>query len=118
MKIVRGTTPRITAVMPEGMTLTHAKEIWISLAQGGVVLIDKTFTAGDITLAVHDTEAHILLTQEETLNLSKYQKVVIGMRILFDDGEAISTYSCECDWDCDSQPIEVCDTVKGGVIFA
>lgn len=70
IQIKRGTTPTITAIIPEDIPLEDVVNIWVSIGQGermAVPTIDKIMK--DCTIDLENKKVSVMLTQEETLRL-------------------------------------------------
>lgn len=80
----RGTTPTITYNVD--IDLTSALELYVTLKQGGVVVVEKTIADAEIT----DKAVTITLTQEETLKLDPGQ-VFMQIRAKMPDGSALAS---------------------------
>ncbi len=108
MIIARGTTPTIECVIPEELPLDTAKEIWVTIKQGGTIVVDRTLTSSGVTIG--ENTIFIKLTQEETLQFNNMTKTIIGLRILLNDDNAYSSYINK------EAVICIMDTIKEGVI--
>ena len=114
--IVRGTTPIIECLIPDDIPLSEATEAWVSIGQGGVLVVDRKLS--DYTVSRVDQTLSIALTQEETLKFKTFSKAVIGIRILLNGVNAIASLGKStgcCDYDA-SASIDILDVLKGGVI--
>lgn len=80
----RGTTPTISYNVD--IDLTSALELYITLKQDGLVVIEKSIE--DVTITSESIS--IALTQEETLNLVP-GKVLMQIRAKMPDGAALAS---------------------------
>lgn len=103
MKIRRGTTPTITAIIKDNIDLSSAKAIWLSISQNGKVVIDKTLY--DFTIS--GAKISVTLTQEDTLSLMAGVMCYIQERVLFENDIADASQS---------EYITVDDVIKDGEI--
>lgn len=85
MSIPRGTTPINYFDVP--VDLTGAAVIYLTYAQGGRTIIEKTID----DLTVTDDEISVQLTQEDTLAFNDRQSVDIQIRARFPDGNAVES---------------------------
>ncbi len=109
MVISRGTTPLIwIEVKPDELVLENIKEIWVSISQGGKLVVDRKLSDG--TIELQDNSIVVKLTQQETLAMNTITKTLMGIRILLDNGEAYAS-SLDC-----SSELTVQNVVKGGLI--
>lgn len=81
----RGTTPIHT--FTTDIDLQDAAVIWLTYKMDGKIVIDKQKQ----DLLVTEDEIQIKLTQEETLELRKGEKVRIQIRARFEDGTAVAS---------------------------
>lgn len=105
MTITRGTTPELFCVIPAEISVDNVKEIWISIAQTGEVIIDRKLSDGGIVINVPNLTFR--LTQEESLKFRTFSSAYCGVRILLNDGTALASKKEE---------ITISDVIKGGVI--
>ena len=80
----RGTTPTITYNVD--VDLTSAVELYVTLKQGGIVMVEKEIEDTEIT----DKTITITLTQEETLKLDPGQ-VLMQIRAKMPEGTALAS---------------------------
>ena len=99
--IGRGTTPLQQFICD--IDLSPAVEVYVTYKQGGKVVIEKSID--DITFG--DMEISFKLTQEETLKLSTKLYVMVQIRALFPNGEAVKS---------NEMSASVSDVLKEGVI--
>ena len=85
MSIPRGTTPYNYFDVP--VDLTAAAVIYVTYAQGGCTVIEKT--QDDLTVTAE--ELSVQLTQEDTLAFDSKLPVDIQIRARFADGNAIES---------------------------
>ncbi len=85
MSIPRGTTPYNYFDVP--VDLTDAAVIYVTYAQGGCTVIEKT--KDDLTVTAE--ELSVQLTQEDTLAFDSKLPVDIQIRARFADGNAIES---------------------------
>lgn len=85
--VQRGTTT--TNVFTVDTDLTEASEIYVSYAQGGKVIVEKTLSDG--VSVVSDEEVTVDLTQEDTLALNEHYPVRVQIRVKFPSGSAIAS---------------------------
>lgn len=81
----RGTTPTLKFTLPFDTSTLDA--VWVTIAQGGNVIIDKTKVDCDLK----GKEIIVTLTQEETLALKAESKAEIQLRVLTTDGLALAS---------------------------
>ena len=87
----RGTTPPIYIDLPDALEWTDIAEMWVTVSQAGMIIINKTLddveteTIGDVT------EHFVTLTQSETLKLDSYFDVEIQVRLRDNSGNACSS---------------------------
>lgn len=105
IEIIRGTTPTISAKIPNTIPLDEVSEIWFSISQNGIAIVDRKLS--DNTIMIDGQVISITLTQEETLKFRTYSNVECGIRLRVGDN-ALAT----------STPIfaKIIDVTKGGVI--
>ena len=80
----RGTTPTITYNVD--VDLTSAVELYVTLKEGGLVVIEKSIDDIEVT----DKTITITLSQEETLKLDPGQ-VLMQIRAKMPDGSALAS---------------------------
>lgn len=85
--IQRGTTA--TNLFNVDADLTDASEIYVSYAQSGRVMIEKTLSDG--VSVVSDEEISVALSQADTLTLNEHFPVKIQIRAKFPSGSAIAS---------------------------
>ena len=86
--MIRGTTPRHTFTLP--FPAEHVKKVRIIYAQSGQAVLTKevdTVDGDSITVS---------LTQEDTLRFDAAHLVEIQLRVLMDDGQALSSAIIKC----------------------
>ncbi|MDD3040088.1 hypothetical protein [Bacteroides sp.] len=105
MTITRGTTPELFCVIPDEISVNNIKEIWISIAQMGKILVDRKLSDGGIIVNVPNLT--FKLSQEDSLKFGTYSSAYCGVRILLNDGTALASKKEE---------VVICDVVKGGVM--
>ncbi len=118
--IVRGTTPIIECLIPDDIPLSEATEAWVSIGQGGALVVDKSLSQG--TAVIDGQTLSIALTQEETLKFKTYTQAVIGVRLLLNGTDALASLNQSnapsmdsCSYEADTT-IDIQDVIKGGVI--
>lgn len=108
----RGTTPTLN------ISIDYASydiaTAWITIKQGGRIVIDKTLqsdgvTIEDVTDSQGNTTAiiHMTLTQEDTLALAGGTQAELQVRALMEDGKAGASSTFK---------LGVADVLKDGVI--
>ena len=71
----RGTTPTYSFIMPQGVDLTQADNVYVTFgALKGCTIFTKTGADLDVT----ETQVDVYLTQEETLAFPEYVKVQLN----------------------------------------
>ena len=80
----RGTTPTLKFTLPFDTSTLDA--VWVTIAQGGKVIINKTKVDCDLK----GKDISVTLTQAETLALTA-DKTEIQMRVLTTDGIALAS---------------------------
>lgn len=83
--MIRGTTPTYTFEVPVDMA--SIKSVRITYAQGRNIVLTKQIE--DCTM--QDGTITVTLTQQETLRFAESANVGIQLRVLMDDGLALST---------------------------
>ena len=81
----RGTTPTLRFTLPFDTSTLEA--VWVTIAQGGKVIINKTKVDCDLK----GTDISVTLTQAETLALTAGNKTEIQLRVLTTDGLALAS---------------------------
>ena len=85
----RGTTPTHRFV---GETdLTGASVLYLSYAQDGKILLEKTIDDVDISYENGECVVKVRLTQKETLLFDEHRMVMIQIRVAFPDGTALAS---------------------------
>ncbi len=108
MKITRGTTPVIEAVIPKIVPIWDVQDIWMSIRQQENVVIHKTYENHEVS--VSGQSCMMKLSQQDTLRLTPFQYATIGIRVLTRAGDAYASDISK------NSSIQVLDVVKGGVI--
>lgn len=90
----RGTTPTFTWRL-RNILYTDISVLWLSIAQGGGIVIDKDLSSvtleDEIEDETHNTLVNVLLSQEDTLRLNSKADAETQIRVLFTDGTAGKT---------------------------
>lgn len=81
----RGTTPTLRFTLPFDTSTLDA--VWVTIAQGGKVIINKTKVDCDLK----GNDISVTLTQAETLALTAGNKTEIQLRVLTTDGLALAS---------------------------
>lgn len=81
----RGTTPTLKFTLPFDTSTLDA--VWVTIAQGGKVIINKTKVDCDLK----GKDISVTLTQAETLALTAENKAEIQLRVLTTDGLALAS---------------------------
>lgn len=112
--MTRGTTESIVIDIPLDIDLHEAKEIWVSFTQSSKVLIQRKLSDSSLEIEFgedEDGEAFQLLyfnlEQEDTLKFNTFDKLLVGIRILLEDGQAFAS---------DPQLFKVYSPNQGGII--
>ena len=89
----RGTTPTLNISIDYASYDIAAA--WITITQGGRIVIDKTLSSDGVTIEdVTDSQGnttaiiHMTLTQEDTLALASGKEAALQIRTLMNDGSA------------------------------
>lgn len=106
MIVTRGTTPELFCVIPAEISVDNIKEIWISIAQMGEIIVDRKLSDGGVIINVLNLTFR--LTQEDSLKFKTFSPAYCGVRILLNDGTALASKKEE---------VIISDVVKGGVMI-
>lgn len=90
----RGTTPTLKFTLPFDTSTLDA--VWVTIAQGGKVIINKTKVDCDLK----GKDISVTLTQAETLALTAENKAEIQLRVLTKDGLALASAIFRENTDC------------------
>lgn len=104
LKIIRGTTPRITIRVKNDIDLHILTEVWVYISQQNKVKVDKTID--DVSFNYEENKIYVPLTQENTLAL-KSGEALIQVRALTNGEDALGMIA---------KKIEVVQVYKDGVI--
>lgn len=104
MIIRRGSTPTITANIPEDIDLSEVVNCWLYFNQCNKVVVDKLIT--DIDIDVQNHTITTSLSQEDTLRL-KVGTCLIQIRLLLADDTCLPSSEA---------PVRVLDVYKEGVM--
>ena len=90
--MIRGTTP--THIFQTGADLSEAAVVYVTYAQNGKTVIEKSLEDG---LTVEGSKITMKMTQADTLSLSPNYQVYIQIRARFEDGSAYATKKIKRD---------------------
>ena len=83
--MIRGTTPTHIFNVPFSTSLI--KELRISYAQDGLIVLEKT----EATATLTDNTISVELTQEETLSFNDKKNIALQVKVLTTDGKVLAT---------------------------
>lgn len=106
LKLIRGTTPRITVKVKNDIDLHILTEVWVYISQQNKVKVDKTID--DVSFNYEENKIYVPLTQDDTLALKKGD-ALIQVRALTNGEDALGM---------NAKSVEVIEVYKGGVIKA
>lgn len=91
--MIRGTTPVLEFTLP--FSTSHLTEAYISFAQRGTVVIEKTLQDCVCT----ENTMQLKMTQKDTLSLHENRKTEIQIRVKTLDGDALASVIMVVDTD-------------------